>query len=333
MATTRPVLAITMGDPAGIGPEVVILAIDRPEVREGCRPLVVGDAQTLERACRIVGSLTDVRPILHPDDARFDPTVIEVVQIADVPASGYLLGVCSAEAGHAAYQSFALAVELALSGAAAAVVTAPLNKEALNLAGHRYAGHTEMLRELCAVDEAAMLLWSDALRVVHVTDHVALAQVTGLVRRDRVVAVTRLGHEAARRMGIDKPRIALAGMNPHAGEGGLFGDEDAREIGPAAAELRAEGIDATGPYPPDTIFLRASKGEFDLVTAMYHDQGHIAVKMVGFESAINITLGLPLVRTSPDHGTAFDIAGTGRASPSSMVAALRAAWLLAGSAR
>jgi 4-hydroxythreonine-4-phosphate dehydrogenase len=319
-----------MGDPAGIGPEVVVKALADPEVRSHCQAIVVGDAPTIERAVRLVGSGLRVNLIEGADHARFAPGTIDVLHLRGVMPTEIPVARLSAAAGRSAYESVAVAVRLALAGEVDGVVTAPLNKEALNLAGHRYAGHTEILRDLTGAGDVAMLLWAESLRVVHVTGHTSLRRAIDGVRRERISAVAKLGEAALRRMGIERSRVALAGLNPHAGEHGLFGDEEEREIAPAVEELRAAGIDASGPHPPDTLFVRALKGEFDLVVAMYHDQGHIPMKLVAFDSGVNITLGLPIVRTSPDHGTAFDIAGTGKARPDSMVHALRAAWRLCG---
>jgi 4-hydroxythreonine-4-phosphate dehydrogenase len=329
MTNERPVLAVTMGDPAGVGPEVIAKALDRPEVWEVCRPLVVGDARWMEDATRFVNSRRPVRALGTPAEAG-SGQALDVLDLANVDADRLERGQVSPEAGQAAYEYIQRAVRLALRGEAAGVVTAPINKEALHAAGVPYAGHTEMLAALCGAKDVAMLLVSGKLRVSHVSTHVSLRQAVERVNAERIMRVAGLTHKALRRMGLGTPRIALAGLNPHAGEGGLFGDEEAEIIRPAVDAARAEGMDVTGPYPPDSIFLRASQGEFDAVIAMYHDQGHIPIKLLGFYEGVNVTLGLPIVRTSVDHGTAFDIVGTGRADERSLVAALRLAAQMGG---
>jgi 4-hydroxythreonine-4-phosphate dehydrogenase len=255
---------------------------------------------------------------------------VDVLDLANVDADRLERGQVSPEAGQAAYEYIQRAVRLALEGEAAGVVTAPINKEALHAAGVPYAGHTEMLAALCGVKDVAMLLVSGKLRVSHVSTHVSLRQAVERVNVERIMQVVGLTHEALRRTGLATPRIALAGLNPHAGEGGLFGNEESDIISPAVEAARAEGMDVAGPYPPDSVFLRASQGEFDAVVAMYHDQGHIPIKLLGFYEGVNVTLGLPIVRTSVDHGTAFDIVGTGRADERSLVAALRLAAQMGG---
>ncbi len=329
MTNERPVLAVTMGDPAGVGPEVIVKALECSEVWDICRPVVVGDARWLEEARRIVGTQRPVRALDAISQAGSGESV-DVLDLANVNAGRLERGRVSPEAGQAAYEYIHRAVRLALEGEAAGVVTAPINKEALHAAGVPYAGHTEMLAALCAAKDVAMLLVSGKLWVSHVSTHVSLRQAVERVNVERIIRVIGLTHEALRRMGLGTPRIALAGLNPHAGEGGLFGNEEADIISPAAEAARAEGMDVTGPYPPDSIFLRASQGEFDAVIAMYHDQGHIPIKLLGFYEGVNVTLGLPIVRTSVDHGTAFDIVGTGRADERSLVAALRLAAQMGG---
>jgi 4-hydroxythreonine-4-phosphate dehydrogenase len=329
MTKKRPVVAVTMGDPAGVGPEVIAKALDRPEVWEVCHPLVVGDARWMEEATRFVNSRRPVRALGTPAEAGTGQA-LDVLDLANVDAGRLVRGQVSPEAGQAAAEYIQRAVGLALEGQVAAVVTAPINKEALHAAGLPYAGHTEMLAALCGAVDVAMLLVSGKLRVSHVSTHVSLRQAVERVSVERIIRVAGLTHQALRRMGFAAPRIALAGLNPHAGEGGLFGTEETEIIGPAAEAAQAEGMDVTGPYPPDSIFLRASQGEFDAVIAMYHDQGHIPIKLLGFYEGVNVTLGLPIIRTSVDHGTAFDIVGTGRADERSLVAALRLAAQMGG---
>lgn len=324
MATSRPLLAITMGDPAGIGPEVIAKALDRSEVWEICRPLVVGDARWMRKAVRIVGASLPVRPLQVLTEAGMGE-FLDVLDLANVDADCLARGRIGAEAGYAAYEYIQQAVRLALEGTVAAVVTAPINKEALHAAGLQYAGHTEILADLCGARGVAMMLVADRLRVSHVSTHVSLRRALERVTVERILQVLGLTQTALTRMGLDNPHIAVSGLNPHAGESGLFGSEEQEIITPAVQSAQAEGLKVTGPLPPDSVFLRASQGEFDAVIAMYHDQGHIPVKLLGFYEGVNVTLGLPIVRTSVDHGTAFDIAGTGRADERSLVAALRLA--------
>ncbi len=338
-AVPRPLLAVTMGDPAGIGPEVVVAALASRRVRAACRALVVGDARILERAARALGRRFAARVVSEAEEANLHPRRVCLLDLHNADPAEIALGRVSAAAGRAAAEYIERAASLALSGRVAGLVTAPVNKEALRLAGIRHPGHTEMLAALTGAPEVAMMLVQGPLRVSHITTHLSVREALGRVTRSRVVAVIRLTDRALARMarpgsadaGAPRRRIAVAGLNPHAGEAGLFGEEEAREIAPAVADARAEGIDAVGPLPPDTVFARHRAGEFDAVVAMLHDHGHIAVKTLGFtrrpdgrlrSAGVNVTLGLPIVRTSADHGTAFDIAGRGLADPASMVAAL-----------
>jgi len=315
----RPLLGLTVGDPAGIGPEVVLAAARDPRV-ETARLLAIGSMAALRSAASVVPDAPALRPVASPAEARFEPGTLDVVVVpSDRPVP---VGKLSAEAGKIAFDGVAHAVELALAGDIDGIVTAPLNKEAIALAGHPYPGHTEILAELTGTPDFAMMLTAFKLRVVHVTTHVGIRTMLEKVTTERVLTTIRLADRALRDMGIERPSVGVAGLNPHAGEGGLFGDEEPRVITPAIEAARAEGIDATGPWPPDTLFGRAVAGDFDVAIAMYHDQGHIAVKVLGFETGVNATIGLPIVRTSVDHGTAFDIAGTGKASADSMVEAV-----------
>jgi 4-hydroxythreonine-4-phosphate dehydrogenase len=328
-----PLLAITMGDPAGIGPEITAKALADPLVRKAARLLVLGDARVMAAAARLGAGTTPVRPLERVADATWSPDAIEVLDLANADPAAFAVGRVSAVCGRAAYEYIERGVGLALAGEIDGIVTGPISKEALAAAGLRHSGHTEILAELTGTKAYAMLLMGKELRVIHVTTHVALRRVPELVTRERVLRTIRLGHEAMRRLGLAAPRLAVCGLNPHAGESGLFGDEERVTIGPAIANARAEGIDATGPWPADTIMSRARGGEFDCVVAMYHDQGHTPVKTLGFRyddarkawtglSGVNVTVGLPLVRVSVDHGTAFDRAGQGTANPESMVEAI-----------
>lgn len=321
----RPVIAVTMGDPAGVGPEVVVKALCSSNVVQWCRPIVIGDLGRLATAAALCG----LKPELHAvDDVReaFDRAgSIDVLEVGRLPPD-LAWGVVSPVAGDAAFRYIEKAAELASSGAVAAICTAPLNKEALQSAGHLFPGHTELLAHLTRTNEVSMMLVAPGLRVVHVTTHLGILDAIAKIEPGLVARTVRRADETLRRSGIAAPRIAVCGINPHAGENGLFGrNEEATKIQPAIDMLRAEGVDVVGPLPADTLFFRARRGDFDCVVAMYHDQGHGPVKVLGLEAGVNITLGLPVVRTSVDHGTAFDIAGTGVADERSMVEALRQA--------
>ena len=308
-----PRVGITMGDPAGVGPEVVVKALSRPEVREWCRPVVIGDAKRLALAARLAGKASDLDCIdlnLVPEDLPF--------------------GKVSAQAGEAAFRYIERAASLALAGELDAICTAPISKEALNAAGHRYPGHTELLAELTGTAEVSLMLVSPRLRVIHVTAHVGLVDAIERIDAGLIERTIARGRDLLLRAGIGEPRIGVCGINPHAGEGGLFGrGEEEVKIAPAIASARARGWRLEGPLPADALMYRAVRGDFDLVVAMYHDQGHGPVKALGIEHGVNVTAGLPIVRTSVDHGTAFDIAGTGKADERSMIEALRQAAALA----
>jgi len=320
-----PLLAITMGDPAGAGPEIVVKALASPEVQSLCRGLVIGDAGVMRAAADIVGIPMRVNAVSAPAEMASESGVLNVLDLNDVDLATLVRGRVDARAGKAAYEAIEKGTLLTLEGSADAIVTAPLNKDALNQAGYHFPGHTQILAHLCGAKDAVMMLTADALRIVHVSTHVSLRDACNLVTRERILRVMKLGEEATRAMGVEKPRIVVPGLNPHSGEGGLFGHEEVEHIIPAIEEARALGMDVRGPLPPDTAFLRAFRGEFDLVVAMYHDQGHIPIKMVGFEKGVNVTLGLPIIRTSVDHGTVFGKAGKGTADPTSMIEAIKLA--------
>lgn len=325
-----PPLAITLGDACGIGPELIVRAYARGQA-QGC--VVYGDAAWLARTARGMQFAPECsRPVVVEldslDEWRDAPDgAIPVLPVAHLPPD-LPVGQVDARAGAAAYACIAAAATDALAGRVAGVVTAPIHKEALHAAGIGFPGHTEILQHLAGGKPVRMMLANDQLKTVLVTVHLALRRAIDAVTSDAVLQTLRIAHAAARLWGVPQPRIAVAGLNPHAGEGGLFGDEETRVIAPAIAQARAEGIDARGPFPPDTVFMRARHappahpGEFDLVVAMYHDQGLIPVKYLGVEHGVNVTLGLPFVRTSPDHGTALDIAGKDRADPASLIAAI-----------
>ncbi len=318
-----------MGDPAGVGPEVVMKALAHAEVNALCRPLVIGDAKRLERAGAIAGVSSAVRTVRGPEEARFEHGAVDCVDLALVPAD-LAFGVLSAAAGEAAYRYVERAVALAREGRVEAICTAPLNKEAMNAAGHRYPGHTELLAELTGTPEVSLMLLAPRLRVIHVTTHIGLLDAIERIDAGLVERTIARGRELLRRAGFPEPRIGVCGINPHAGEGGLFGrGEEEKKIAPAIAVARARGWNIQGPLPADSLFYLAARGDFDLVVAMYHDQGHGPVKVMGLEAGVNVTAGLPILRTSVDHGTAFDIAGTGKADERSMLEALRQAVALA----
>jgi len=321
----RPLVAITMGDPAGVGPEIVMKALAAEEVYSLSRPLVVGDAERLRRAGGIVRSGLRVRPVEDPDRASFRHGEVDCLDLRCVPHD-LPFGRLSPIAGDAAYRFVARAVELAMARRVPAICTAPLNKEALHAGGHAYPGHTELLAKLSGTAEVSMMLATPGMRVIHVTTHVGLLDAIERIDAPLVERTIRRGHEALVRAGVASPRVAVCGINPHAGEHGLFGrGEEETKIAPAVEATRAAGMRVEGPLPADTVFFRAGRGDFDLVVAMYHDQGHGPVKVLGLEAGVNITVGLPFVRTSVDHGTAFDIAGTGRADERSLIEALRQA--------
>jgi 4-hydroxythreonine-4-phosphate dehydrogenase len=325
----RPAIAITMGDAAGIGPEIIVKALAHADLYARCRPLVVGDARRLESAVRLCGASLGVRRVQGVGDARFEAGTIDCIDLDLIP-DDLPFGALSAVAGDAAYRYVKRAVELAKAGDVGAICTAPLNKEALHAGGHIYPGHTELLADLCGVPEVSMMLTAPGLRVIHVTVHIGLIDAIAKIEPGLVERTIARGRETLEKAGIADPRIGVCGINPHAGENGLFGHgEEESKIIPAVQRCRSRGWRVEGPLPADTLFYRAARGDFDLVVAMYHDQGHGPVKVLGIEAGVNITVGLPVVRTSVDHGTAFDIAGTGRADERSLLEALRQAIELA----
>ena len=324
-----PIIGITMGDAAGVGPEVVMKALAHREVYAMCRPLVIGDAQQLARANVLLHSNLDIHCVTTPAQAKFKPGTVDCIDLALVPA-GILYGKVSAAAGEAAYRYIELAVKLAMDRAIDAICTAPINKEALNAAGHRYPGHTELLAKLTGTKEVSLTLFAPKLRVIHVTAHIGLLDAIAKIDAALIERTIARGRELLLRATGAEPRIGVCGINPHAGEGGLFGrGEEQTKIAPAIAAVRARGWKVDGPLPADSLFYLAARGDYDLVVAMYHDQGHGPVKAMGLEHGVNVTAGLPIVRTSVDHGTAFDIAGTGKADERSMIEALRHAAALA----
>lgn len=325
-----PTIGITMGDAAGVGPEIIAKTLAAPAWYEQCRPIVIGDASIMERAVELVGSPQRVRIVEHLDGWKPAPASLDVIDLHLLSPAEVPFGKLSAKAGDAAFRYIERANRLALDGNLDAVCTAPLNKEALHMGGHNYPGHTEILAELSATKEFAMMLTAPKLRVIHVTTHIGLLDAIKKITPERVYTVIKLAHETLSRAGIERPHIGVCGINPHAGEHGLFGyGEEEKQIEPGVARAQAEGIYVEGPLPADTLFFRAGRGDFDIVVAMYHDQGHGPIKVLGLEAGVNITVGLPYIRTSVDHGTAFDIAGTGTADERSMGEALKDAIELA----
>jgi 4-hydroxythreonine-4-phosphate dehydrogenase len=318
-----------MGDAAGVGPEVVMKALAHREVFDACRPLVIGDAKQLARAGKLLGSKLVLHEIDKPQGGRFAAGTVDCLQVGALPPD-IPYGKVSAATGEAAYRYIELSIKLALAGDIGAICTAPINKEALNAAGHHFPGHTEILAELTATKEVSLTLFSPKLRIVHVTAHMGLLDAIERIEPALVERTISRGREMVMRAGWKEPRIGVCGINPHAGEGGLFGrGEEESKIAPAIAAVRARGWNVEGPLPADALMYSAARGDFDLVVAMYHDQGHGPVKAMGLEHGVNVTAGLPIVRTSVDHGTAFDIAGTGKADEQSMLEALKYAALLA----
>jgi 4-hydroxythreonine-4-phosphate dehydrogenase len=320
--TFRPVLGLTIGDPAGIGPEIVAKGVTQQEVRAACRPLVIGEASIMRRAIRLCHLDLSMRAIASPGEATGDLGLLEVLDLKNIDAASCPPGVLSPQCGRAAVEYLYKSIDLAMAQELDGVVTGPLNKEAMVQAGFKYEGHTELFATRTGTKEYAMLLVVGRMRVIHVSAHTSLRSACDKVKKGRILTVIRLAHQALCDLGSRKKRIAVAGLNPHAGEGGLFGREEIDEIRPAIEAAKAEGLEASGPYSPDTLFYRLKGGEFDAVVAMYHDQGHIPLKLIGFDRGVNVTVGLPIIRTSVDHGTAFDIAGTGTANPRSMVEAI-----------
>lgn len=329
-------LAVTIGDPAGIGPEIAVKALSSPAIYQEGTPILVGDLSAIREALRQTGLPLNVHVIASPADATGEAGTIDLLDLSLLPAGGWQYGRVAKETGEASFRYVERAIQLAMAGEVDAVVTGPISKEALHLAGHPYAGHTEIFADLTGTRDFAMLLASDNLRVIHVTTHVSLRNACDLITAERVLKVIGLADYSMRLLDIARPRVAVAGLNPHSSENGLFGGEEAEAIEPAIAKARAEGIDVAGPVPPDTVFVKAVGGQYDVVVAMYHDQGHIPLKLLGFRmepgtdtftavSGINCTIGLPFMRTSVDHGTAFDRAGQNTANAQSMLEAIDAA--------
>ena len=305
-------IAITIGDPAGIGPEIVLKAILAKEIRKICKPVIVGDRLVLEE------TISKLKLPLTIE-------TMDLIDVSNIKKKSFAKNRPTSEGGNASVSYIKKAVELALNDSADAVVTAPISKEALQMAGYKWPGHTEMLAEFTRTKEYAMMLCGGPLRVILVTIHTALKNVPAMVTKKQVLKTITFAKDTCDMMGIKKPLIAVAGLNPHAGEAGIFGTEETRHIIPAVNEAKRSGIPVSGPFPADTLFNKAYNGEFDIIVCMYHDQGLIPLKMIAFDKGVNMTIGLPIIRTSPDHGTAYDIAWKGIANPSSMMEAIKLA--------
>ncbi|MDR2176964.1 MAG: 4-hydroxythreonine-4-phosphate dehydrogenase PdxA [Treponema sp.] len=332
----KPVLGISIGDPAGIGPEITFKALDRSDIYEECVPVIYADTVVLEDTAAITGKGFTLRRITDPKEAAGTRGLIDYIDPGILKKGDYTYGAVGVKSGEASFQYVVAAIKDALAGSTVGVVTGPINKEAINLAGHHYAGHTEIFAEYTKTKNYGMLLSGGGLKVIHVTTHVSMKQACDLMTKEKVLNTIHLADLALKLMGRDPRRIGVAGFNPHASENGLFGSEEAAGIIPAIEAAKAEGLDVTGPVPPDTVFVKAMGDQFDIVVAMYHDQGHIPLKLCGFRmdpqtglysqiSGINTTIGLPIIRTSVDHGTAFGKAGKNRANEESMIDALKMA--------
>jgi 4-hydroxythreonine-4-phosphate dehydrogenase len=328
MNTNKPKIGITLGDVAGIGPEVAVKAFMEPSIEEKAIPILIGEFSVVEHYVNQLVPGRKIKVLADPGQAVSDPSLIQVFDLKNINFSNVQLGKVDVQCGRAALDFIRAAVDLSLQRKIDAIVTGPIHKEAAQMAGIGAPGHTEYLAALCKVPEVRMLLVVNHLRAMHITTHMSLRQALEAVKKDRILSTIDYGAKALKQLGIERGRIAVAGLNPHAGEGGMFGDEEVKEIAPAVKEAQNKGLIVAGPISPDTVFHRMNSREFDLVIALYHDQGHIPLKLIGFDSGVNVTIGLPIVRTSVDHGTAFDIAGRFQANPDSMIKAIELACLM-----
>lgn len=335
-----PLIGITMGDPTGIGSEIAVKALNRQEIYQICRPLIVGDAKVMQEACKITRVDLKVNPVKEVNQGKYNYGTLDVYDLGNVDIKRLIYKKVSKMGGKVSLDYIYKVIDLAMAKELDATVTGPIHKEAINLAGCLYAGHTEIYAHCTGTKDYAMMLVEGKFRVVHVTTHIALRDVPHLITKDRILNAVKLAHRAMKDLGIENPRIVVPGLNPHASDGGLFGDEEQKEIMPAVQQAKEEGIDVEGPIPPDTAFVKLKSGQYDVALAMYHDQGHIPMKLLGFEwdarsgqwksiSGVNVTLGLPIIRTSVDHGVAYGKAGEGRASPDSLIQAIKLAAKLA----
>jgi len=342
MKLFRPLIGISVGDPAGIGPEITAKALSLLELYEICRPLVVAEAEMIKEAIQFSNLDLSIHSVSSPKEGLYQHGTIDLLDLKNIDGKKIKHKTISAEYGRASFEYIKKVIELAMAREIDATVTGPISKEAINLAGFHYSGHTEIYGEFTGTKDYAMMLIHEQFRVIHVSTHVSLREACERVKKDRIYRVIWLGYDTLKRLGIEEPRIAVAGLNPHAGEGGLFGREEIEEIIPAIQEAQKHGLNVEGPIPSDTVFSKMRGGQYDLVVVMYHDQGHIPTKLIGFQydhktntwgaiSGVNITCGLPIIRVSVDHGTAFGKAGEGRANPESMIQAIKIAAKLAGS--
>lgn len=340
----KPIIGITMGDPASIGPEIAIKALLEEKIHTICKPIIVGDAGVFKQIIEKTGLKAEINVIKNVEEAKFIFGFPDVLDLENTDLAKVTFGEVSAEAGNASFEAVTKVIDLALKGEIAATVTGPINKKSVNEAGHHFAGHTEIYAHYTNTKKYAMLLVEDNLKVIHVSTHVSLRQACDLVKKDRILEVTELLYKGLISLGETNLKIGIAGLNPHAGDSGLFGTEDDMEILPAVQEALNRGFDVEGPVPADTLFSKAATGYYGGVVAMYHDQGHIPFKLTGFKwnaekgqmdsvKGVNITLGLPIIRTSVDHGTAFEIAGKGVASPDAMILAIESAVRLSQNAK
>lgn len=321
--TDKPLLAVTIGDPSGIGPEVVAKALQDRSMYDIMHPVLVGTVNVMEKAVKAIGSNDSILGVSSPSDAKCEPGVIEVISPADWEGTEFPIGKHDAGSGAASHLWVEEAAKLCMAGSVEGMVTAPVNKESWNMGGSKDTGHMEVFKRLSGSSYVATMLVSGQMRCMHLSTHKSLGEAVKYVTTENIMTATRLTQKMFNEWGFENPRIAIAALNPHASDNGLIGSEEADEIAPAVAQAIAEGIDASGPHPADTVFNSASAGKYDVVVVMYHDQGHIPIKVYGVEESVTVNLGLPFLRTSVDHGTAFDIAGTGIASEISMIEALK----------
>jgi len=326
----RPLIAVTMGDPAGIGPEICIKALSLLEIQRICRPVIIGDSKVIKNATKFSKTSPLVlNEIKRLDEGKYVGQYLNILDLDNVNASKLKIGKVSIEAGRAAIKYVEKAIDLTLAGKADAIVTAPINKEAVNKAGYSFKGHTELLAKRTGAKHASMMFLSDSIRVILVTTHIPLSQVPKELDKKKIVDTIKLADKSIEKLLGKKPRIAVAGLNPHAGENGILGSEEQKIIGPAVEEARKLGINVKGPISPDAVFYLANVGMYDIVVGMYHDQGLIPLKLLAFNRSVNVTVGLPIIRTSVDHGTGFDIAGKGWADPRSLIQAIKIAVMMA----
>ncbi len=326
MFDSRPIIGITMGDPVGVGPEIIFLSLSNPAIYEICKPLVLGDLRILTAAKQCTQSNLQIESVKDPESGTYKFGSVDVLNLSEIDPDKISWGNPTVQTGKAMIQYIQVASDLAIQRRIAAIVTCPINKTAMRLAGFPYSGHTELLVERTESDHYAMMFAGDRLRVVLATIHVPLRVVPSMLSKQKILATIKLTWQTLQeRFGFKNPRIGVAGLNPHAGEGGMFGNEEKDVIAPAIDQARNEGVDVIGPLPPDTLFYHAVKGRYDVVVSMYHDQGLIPFKLMHFNNGVNVTIGLPVIRTSVDHGTAYDIAGAGIADPGSLIAAINMA--------